>query len=173
MPLVCSSPYCPDETNGNFLGLLMKPREIIFCRVRRFLLPGGCRPLRMCAVMFDRCQVGQDEGHRVTLLSYFVFRHCECMLSCSVCEILRSAARQAPLSMEFSRQEHRSVLPFSTSGNFPDPRIESVSLESPALAGGFFITEPPGKPECDCKSTIGTPVSTGDVPPEGSGLGSV
>ena len=27
-----------------------------------------------------------------------------------------------------------------------DPGIEPASLVSPALAGGFFITEPPGKP---------------------------
>ena len=64
-------------------------------------------------------------------------------------------------------------MPYLSPEDLPDPGIELVSLESPALAGGFFITEPPGKPECDCKSTIGTPVSTGDVPPEGSGLGSV
>ena len=52
------------QTNGRFLGLLMKPRKIIFCWVRRFLLPGGCRPLRMCAVTFDRCPAGQDGVHR-------------------------------------------------------------------------------------------------------------
>ena len=75
--------------------------------------------------------------------------------------------------MGFPRQEYWSAFPFPFPGDLPNPQIEHVSLESPALAGGFFITEPPGKPECDCKSTIGTPVSTGDVPPEGSGLGSV
>ena len=107
----------------------------------------------------------------MTLLSYFVFCHRECMLSCSVCGTLWTAAHQAPLYMEFSKQEYRSMLPFSTPGDFPNPRIESVSLESPALAGGFFTTEPPGKPECDCQRTIRTSVSTGDVPPEGSGLG--
>ena len=31
-------------------------------------------------------------------------------------------------------------------GNLPDPRIEPMSLESPALAGGFFATAPPEKP---------------------------
>ena len=30
-------------------------------------------------------------------------------------------------------------------GNFLDPRIKSVSPASPALAGRFFITEPPRK----------------------------
>ena len=42
-------------------------------------------------------------------------------------------ACQAPLSM-----------PFPSSGDLPDPGVESVSLESPALAGRLFITEPPG-----------------------------
>ena len=42
---------------------------------------------------------------------------------------------QAPLSMEFSRQEH---LPFPPPGDLPNPRIEPASLEFLALAGGFF-----------------------------------
>ena len=45
--------------------------------------------------------------------------------------------------MGFSRQEYWSVLSFSSSGDLLDPGIEP-SL--PALAGGFFTTEPPGKP---------------------------
>ena len=47
-------------------------------------------------------------------------------------------AHLAPLSMEFSRQEYWSGLV----GDLPDPGINSLS---PALAGGFFTTEPPGK----------------------------
>ena len=39
-----------------------------------------------------------------------------------------TAARQAPLSMEFSMQEYWSGLPFSTSGDLPDPGIEPMSL---------------------------------------------
>ena len=53
-------------------------------------------------------------------------------------------ARQASLSMGFSRQEYRSGLPF-LSGDLPNPGIKSESPVSPALAGGFFTTEPPGK----------------------------
>ena len=48
--------------------------------------------------------------------------------------------------MEFSRQEYWSGLPFPPPGNLPNPGMEPVSPASPALAGGFFITEPPGKP---------------------------
>ena len=49
-------------------------------------------------------------------------------------------ACQAPLSMEFSRQEYWSGLPCPPPGDFPNPRIKPVSLMSPALAGRFFTT---------------------------------
>ena len=54
-----------------------------------------------------------------------------------------TAARQAPLSMDFSRQEYWSGLPFLPPGHLPYPGIEPAS---PALAGRFFTTQPPGKP---------------------------
>ena len=47
--------------------------------------------------------------------------------------------------MGFSSQEYWSGFPFPTLGDLPDPGNEPGSLVSPALAGGFFITEPPGK----------------------------
>ena len=47
------------------------------------------------------------------------------------------------LSMEFSRQEYWSGLPFPFPEDLSDPGIEHVS---PAAAGRFFATEPPGKP---------------------------
>ena len=52
-------------------------------------------------------------------------------------------AHHAPLSMGFPRQEYWSRLPFSSPGDLPNPGIEPMS---PALAGGFFTTEPQGKP---------------------------
>ena len=55
--------------------------------------------------------------------------------------IPRTVAHQAPLSMEFSRQEYWSGLTFPTSGDFPYPEIEPESLESHALAGEFLTTE--------------------------------
>ena len=45
--------------------------------------------------------------------------------------------------MGFSMQRYCSGLPFPSSGDHPDPGIESAS---PALAGGFFTTEPPENP---------------------------
>ena len=55
------------------------------------------------------------------------------------------AAHQVPLSLEFSRQEHWSGLPFSAPRNVRDPGIKPKSLVSPALASIFFTPEPPGK----------------------------
>ena len=57
-----------------------------------------------------------------------------------LCVTLWFVAPQAPLSMEFSRQEYWSGLPCPPLGNLPDPGIKPLSLMSPALAGGFFTT---------------------------------
>ena len=51
---------------------------------------------------------------------------------------LRTVARQAPLSMGFSRQESWGGLPCPSPGDHPNPGIESVSLTCPALAGRLF-----------------------------------
>ena len=54
----------------------------------------------------------------------------------------RTVAHQAPLSIEFSRQEYWSGLPFPFSGDFPDLGIEP---ESPALQADSLLSEPPGE----------------------------
>ena len=69
-----------------------------------------------------------------------------CSVSPSGLTLCNSMDYQAPLSMEFSRQEYWSELPFPPPGGLPNPGIEPSSVSSPALAGGFFTTEPPGKP---------------------------
>ena len=51
-------------------------------------------------------------------------------------------AGQDPLSMEFSRQEYWSVLPFPSPGDLPDPGIEPGS---PALQVDSLPSEPPGE----------------------------
>ena len=95
---------------------------------------------------------------------HFLF---QCVFVCVyVCVISRSVlsdylwplACQAPLSMEFSRQEYWSELTFSTPGDLPKPGIKSASLASPALAGGFFTAVPPASPSM-CKGHIMTEVS--------------
>ena len=57
---------------------------------------------------------------------------------------LWTIAHQAPLSMGFPRQEYWSGLPLPSPGDLPNPGVEPMSL---TLAGRFFATEPPGKPE--------------------------
>ena len=58
-----------------------------------------------------------------------------------------TVAQQAPLSMEFSRQEYWSGLPFPTPGDLSDPGNEPMSSVSSELEGRFFTTGPPGKPK--------------------------
>ena len=62
-----------------------------------------------------------------------------------------TVALQSPLPMGFSRQEYWSELPFPPPGDLPDPGIEPAS---PALAGGLFTTEPPGKPHPSVTETL-------------------
>ena len=54
-----------------------------------------------------------------------------------------TVARQAPLSMGFSRQEYWSRLPFPSSGDLPNPGIKSGSW---ALQADSLPSESPGKP---------------------------
>ena len=49
-------------------------------------------------------------------------------------------------SVGYFRQEYWSGLPFLPPGDFCNPGIETTSPMSPALAGDFFTTEPPGNP---------------------------
>ena len=51
---------------------------------------------------------------------------------------LWTEACQAPLSMNFPRQEYWSELPCPPPGDLLNPCIKPTSLTSPALAGGFF-----------------------------------
>ena len=54
-----------------------------------------------------------------------------------------TVARQAPLSMGFSRQEFWSGLPCPPPGDLPDPGVE---FRSPALQADSLPSEPPGMP---------------------------
>ena len=63
-----------------------------------------------------------------------------------------TVAHQDPLSMGFPRQEYWSGLTFPSPGDLLNPGIKPAS---PALADGFFTTEPPGKP----KMGVAVPIS--------------
>ena len=55
---------------------------------------------------------------------------------------------QASLSMEFSRQEHWSGLPFPFPRDLPNPGIKP---RSPAFQADSSLSEPPGKPVLYCR----------------------
>ena len=57
-----------------------------------------------------------------------------------------TVAHQAPLSMEFSRQECWSGLPLPSPGDHPNPGIEPASAVSPTLQVDSLPGEPLGKP---------------------------
>ena len=74
---------------------------------------------------------------------------CVCVKSLSrvlLFATLWTVARQAPLSMGFSRQEYWSGLPFPSPGDLPNPGIEPGF---PALQADALSSEPPGKPNKD------------------------
>ena len=68
---------------------------------------------------------------------------CACSVVCASAAPW-TVARQAPLSMEFLRQEYWSRLPFATPVDLPNPGVELATPVYPALAGGFFTSQPPG-----------------------------
>ena len=78
------------------------------------------------------------------------------MLSCSVVSdsffTLWTVAPKAPLSMVFPRQEYWNGLPFSSSGDLPNPGIKPASPGSPALQVHFLpielLEKPAGKNMC-------------------------
>ena len=77
------------------------------------------------------------------------YSSCSMLSCCSRFQIFATpwiVAHQAPLSMGFSGQEYWRGLSFPPLGDLPNPGIKPLSPVSLALAGGFFTTEPPGKP---------------------------
>ena len=74
----------------------------------------------------------------------FVCIHSVAQSCLILCDPIWTVAHQAPLSMEFSRQDYCSGWPFPSPRDLPDPGIKSVS---PVLSGIVFTTAPPGTPE--------------------------
>ena len=76
---------------------------------------------------------------------------CAQLLSCvQLFAALWTVACQAPLSMEYSKQEYSSGLPPPSPEDLPNPEIEPMS---PALAGRFFTTELLGSPNWSTEPT--------------------
>ena len=84
------------------------------------------------------------------VVSVITMSLCLVAQSCPTLATTWTAARQAPLSMGFSRQESWSGLPFPTPGDHPKPGIEPGS---PSLAGAFLTTKPKVNNTCYKMST--------------------
>ena len=77
-------------------------------------------------------------------------QQCESAMYVQSCPTLYDPIDGSPpesSSMGFSRQEYWSGLPFPAPGDFSNPGIRPSSPTSPSVAGGFFTTEPSGKPK--------------------------
>ena len=104
------------------------------------------RGLTLGAVMVIQGLV-TDGGHDFLVVHFAFYNNpLNCIiLFCHVRLFVTSwtVARQAPPSMEFSRQEYWSGLPFSSPGDIPDPGIKPGS---PAFQADYLPSEPAGKP---------------------------
>ena len=93
----------------------------------------------------------KQRADRTTLVPNLFLLCCVCVCVCAqsylTLAIPWTVAQKFPLSMGLSRQEYWSGLLFPPPGELTNPGIKPTS---PALAGGFFITETPGKPTLLC-----------------------
>ena len=89
----------------------------------------------LCTVCLDYMQISSTSH-----CWFLCILHAWLLQSCPMLRHPWTVAYEAPLSMGFSRQEYCSGLLCPPPGDLPDPGIEPVSLTSPLLAGGFFIT---------------------------------
>ena len=87
----------------------------------------------------------KDVRYKHTPIHIYMCVYAQSLSHVQLFETSWTVAFQTPLSRGFSRQEYWSGLPFPP-GNLPYPGIKPMSPASPVLAGGFFTTEPPGKP---------------------------
>ena len=100
--------------------------------------------MQCCISLLCKATVKPGDVDGCDTLVSLIFKegvYIRCVHVCSVSlQACPTVAHQAPLSMEFSRQEYWSRLPRLPPGDLSDPGIEPKSHMSPASAGGFFTT---------------------------------
>ena len=140
-------------TRWIFVGKVMSLLCNMLSRLVTTFLPRSKRLLISCVYIHTHTHMGLFWGSlfSVPLCTWF---YVNTVLFCFLCMYAQSCltlcdtmdiAHQAPLSMKFPRQEYWSGLPFPTLRN---SRIELTSPVSPASAGRFITTGPPGKQFC-------------------------
>ena len=85
-----------------------------------------------------------QQGHRDKKENINIFQCVLVTQSCPTLCNLMDLALQAPLSLEFSRQEYWSGLPFPSLGDLSDPGIKPGS---PELQANTLLSELLGKPQ--------------------------
>jgi len=108
----------------------------------RNLYEGQAATVRTAHGTTDWFQMGKGVCQGCILSSCVSNLHAACVHACLVLSNPMDCSPQAPLPMEFSRQEYCSRLPFPAPEDLPDPGIEPTS-EVFSIAGRFFTTEPP------------------------------
>ena len=143
-----------------FCSMYLLSRCPALCNPMDCSLPGSsvhgifqARILEWVAISYSRSlssysRTDINQNSRLNLMnSLVVSRFCHVWLFATPWTV----ARQAPLSMGFSRQGSWSVLlPSPSPGDLLDPGIEPTSLMSPALAGGFFTAAAAAKSLQSC-----------------------
>ena len=95
--------------------------------------------IQCCSRLFYLCYYCLTSSYPIT---WYV-----CVLSgVQLFETIWTVACQILLFMGFPRQEYWNGLQFPSPEDILNPGIEPTSSAYPSLAGGFFTTEPPGKP---------------------------
>ena len=87
-------------------------------------------------------------GLKIRILSYCALYMHVCSMAQSCPTLCDPMGCSPPGSSVHGISQARilSGLPFPTPGDLHNPGIKPASLVAPALSGGFFTTEPPGKP---------------------------
>ena len=104
-----------------FLLKLSLISDFLFSARQSFYLSASSVVTSEKVIAFLTCSCGAGEARGVCVLSHI-----------RLLTIPRTAARQAPLSMGFPRQEYWSGLPLPSPGDLPGPGIEPLSCIFPA-----------------------------------------
>ena len=126
--------------------LVDRPPQLHTSRTNPWGAPTPCKLLQASTSQSMAPSFRKGQNIRGFLSSFLIAQHGT--HACSVAplspfETAGTVARQTPPSMGCPRHEDWSGLPFPPPGDAPDLGIKPAS---PALAGRFFTTEPPGKP---------------------------
>ena len=112
-----------------------KPRSVFTSEVREW---GEGRDGLDLLILFEKSKQTEDKMDKQELhvLAWVSLVSKSCLTLCGP----RTVAHQAPLFMEFSRQEYWGGLPFPLPVDLPNPGIKPVPLISRGLADGFLTT---------------------------------